>query len=34
MKTLESVSAVPAPTRHIPYPLIITYAWFAELVLE
>jgi dihydroflavonol-4-reductase len=31
MKTLESVSAVPAPTRHIPYPLIITYAWFAEL---
>jgi dihydroflavonol-4-reductase len=22
---------VPAPTRHIPYAIIITYAWFAEL---
>jgi dihydroflavonol-4-reductase len=31
MKTLESVSAVPAPTRHIPYAIIIAYAWFAEL---
>jgi dihydroflavonol-4-reductase len=31
MKTLESVSGVPAPTRHIPYFVIIIYAWFAEL---
>jgi dihydroflavonol-4-reductase len=30
-KTLESVSAVPAPTRHIPYAIIVAYAWFAEL---
>jgi dihydroflavonol-4-reductase len=31
MKTLESVSDIPAPSRRIPYPLILTYAWFAEL---
>jgi dihydroflavonol-4-reductase len=31
MKGLESASGVPAPTRHIPYPVIVIYAWFAEL---
>jgi dihydroflavonol-4-reductase len=31
MKTLQSVSGIPAPTRHIPYPAILIYAWFAEL---
>jgi dihydroflavonol-4-reductase len=31
MKALQSVSGVPAPTRHIPYPFILCYAWFAEL---
>jgi dihydroflavonol-4-reductase len=31
MKCLQSVSGVLAPTRKIPYPVILTYAWFAEL---
>jgi dihydroflavonol-4-reductase len=31
LQTLESVSGVPAPTRRISWPVIVTYAWFAEL---
>jgi len=30
MKTLEAVSGVPAPTRHIPWPIILTFARLAE----
>jgi dihydroflavonol-4-reductase len=30
-KTLETVSGVPAPTRHIPRPIILAFAHFAEL---
>jgi dihydroflavonol-4-reductase len=30
-ETLERVSGVPAPTRHVPYPVILAYAWFLEM---
>jgi dihydroflavonol-4-reductase len=30
-KTLERVSGIPAPTRHVPYPMLLVYAWLLEM---